>query len=153
MPRLSILIVENTSTTAYLFYKTLEAQGHICQTATTAEEALHRITGFWENGHTYDIIILDTHLPKMDGAELCEILRGKVKPKNYNHIHIQIPTWIIACSRDTKPETVAAMLRAGANDFLPKPVSPDRLITRVLVAQQMMKLNLRHTKLGEKSGL
>lgn len=77
----------------------------------------------------FDIYILDIALPGMDGLEVCRLLRQER----------QDPTPIIfLTARDTVEEKIAGF-RAGADDYLVKPFSPDELFYRIQAITQRGK--------------
>ncbi len=68
---------------------------------------------------TFDLIILDLSLPKMDGLFLCEQISGA---------H-DIPI-IISSARDEVSDKVLGFEK-GADDYLPKPYDPRELVARI----------------------
>lgn len=74
-----------------------------------------------------DLVILDLHMPNMNGFELYE------KFKNF---HPELP--VIFLSGDPSEESVIKGLNLGADDFIVKPVS-----LRELVARIKNKINLK----------
>src|SRR5687768_10771780 len=69
-----------------------------------------------------DIVLLDVMMPDMDGFEVCR--RLKANPSTH---HIPI---VMVTALDHPSDRVRG-LEAGADDFLPKPVSDVALIARV----------------------
>lgn len=69
-----------------------------------------------------DLIVLDYHMPEMDGIEVCRQLKSNVFTHN-------IP--ILLMTADSNPETVVAGLEAGADDYVRKPFDPRELQARV----------------------
>lgn len=69
-----------------------------------------------------DIVLLDIMMPGMDGFEVCETL--KADPKT-SHIPVVMVTAL------DQPSDRVRGLRAGADDFLTKPVNDLQLISRV----------------------
>jgi len=69
--------------------------------------------------NTYDLIILDLTLPKMDGLFLCEQISSVY----------DIPI-IISSARDQVSDKVLG-LEKGADDYLPKPYDPRELVARI----------------------
>ncbi len=67
-----------------------------------------------------DLIILDVMMPKLNGLELCKLLRGE---------HPAIPILILS-ARDTEVDRVIG-LEHGADDYLVKPFGPRELIARI----------------------
>lgn len=69
----------------------------------------------------YDIFIFDIAMPKMDGLELCKILRT-----NHNN---QTPVLFLT-ARDTLDDKVAGF-EVGADDYIVKPFALKELIIRI----------------------
>jgi DNA-binding response OmpR family regulator len=69
-----------------------------------------------------DLMILDVMMPGMDGFTVCESIRSDDQTAS-------LP--IIMLSAKTDTESVNRGLRAGANKYLTKPVSPEDLTRHV----------------------
>lgn len=69
-----------------------------------------------------DLILLDIMMPEIDGIEVCRRLKS-----NLNTAHIPV---VMVTALD-QPEDRVRALRAGADDFLTKPVNDLQLMTRV----------------------
>lgn len=69
-----------------------------------------------------DVIITDWKMPEMDGVELCRAIRAHPALRD---------TYIIMLSGQGNAEDQAAGMRAGADDYLTKPCSIDRLLRSV----------------------
>jgi len=69
-----------------------------------------------------DIILLDIMMPNMDGYEVCEELKNNPETKD-------IPVIFITASNQIEDEIKG--FEVGAVDFLTKPVSPPKVISRV----------------------
>ncbi|MDD9266131.1 response regulator [Paenibacillus sp. GCM10023248] len=70
----------------------------------------------------YDLILLDIHMPELDGIETAKHIR--LQPK-WRHIPI------IAVTADSTLEKRLACIRAGMNEVISKPIIPDRLFEAV----------------------
>ena len=68
----------------------------------------------------YDIILMDIHMPEMDGCETTRKIRANAENKNQN-------TTIIALTAAALLDEKNRALDAGMNDFLTKPFSPKQL--------------------------
>lgn len=79
--------------------------------------------------HMYDCIVLDIAMPRMDGLEVCRLLR------EHNDRHIPI---IMLTARDTLDDKLKGF-ELGADDYLTKPFALEELYARVNA------LVLRHT--------
>jgi CheY-like chemotaxis protein/DNA-binding CsgD family transcriptional regulator len=81
-----------------------------------------------------DIILLDLMMPEMDGIETCK--RIKANP-DWNHIPI-----IMMTAADELSKKLAAF-RAGAVDFVTKPVQPEEVQARVQTHLQIRELQAK----------
>lgn len=69
---------------------------------------------------TYDLVLLDLGLPRVDGLEVLRSLRGR---------KLRVPV-LIATARDSVPQRVQG-LDAGADDYILKPYDLDELLARI----------------------
>ena len=85
-----------------------------------------------------DIILLDVMMPGMDGFEVCQKLKE-------NHKTAHIPVVMVTALSDTADRVRG--LKAGADDFLTKPVNKLELVTRVrsLLRVRLLKRELEKT--------
>jgi two-component system sensor histidine kinase/response regulator len=72
------------------------------------------------SGH-YDAILMDIRMPVMDGCEAAKNIRSLDRPDAKT-----IP--IIAMTGDAFEESIRAAAEAGMNDYLTKPISPQKVI-------------------------
>jgi putative two-component system response regulator len=70
-----------------------------------------------------DILLLDLHMPGLDGFGVMEQLRGRIAPSEF------VP--ILVLTADITPQARQKALSAGAKDFLTKPVDPTEVILRI----------------------
>jgi DNA-binding NtrC family response regulator len=80
-----------------------------------------------QSGGTIELIILDLNMPGMDGLEFLERLQG---------VRGDLP--VIVQTAQGSIETVIKAMRAGADDFVVKPISPERLKISI---QNLLKVN------------
>jgi signal transduction histidine kinase len=90
--------------------------------------------------HQPDLILLDVHLPDVNGVEVCR--RLKAAPRDYSVIVIQISASAVTASHAT------ASLDAGADAYLMEPVEPDVLVSTVkaMLRLQNAERSLSHAK-------
>ena len=74
-----------------------------------------------------DLIILDLMLPRLDGVELCRILRQES----------DVPI-IMLTAREATPERIIG-LDSGADDYIVKPFDPDEVIARAEAVLRRVK--------------
>lgn len=115
----SILLVEDSTLTRFSSKRALEEKGYIVDEASSGQEALNRIRGKKE---PYDLVILDIHLPGIDGLKVLENL--KLNP-DYRYVPVMVITV------DSNLAVVKRAVELGAVDFLCKPYTFDVLISRV----------------------
>lgn len=69
-----------------------------------------------------DVIVLDIHLPGLDGYAVLAALKASVELR---------ATPVIALSADAMPDDIARGLRAGFDEYLTKPVRVDQLLAAI----------------------
>ena len=137
-----VLVVDDIKANVKLLEAKLKAEYYDVLTAFNGEDALKII----EEEHP-DIVLLDVMMPGMDGFEVCQAIRSNPKIA-----HIPV---VLVTALDQSQDRVQG-LKAGADDFLTKPVNDIALCARVksLVRLKMMtdELMLRQST-GEQMGL
>jgi two-component system OmpR family response regulator len=112
-----ILIVEDDRDAADYLVKAFREVGHIADHAADGEEGL-ALAGDGQ----YDVLIIDRMLPKRDGLSVIAALRAK---------SIETPALILSALGQVDDRIKG--LRAGGDDYLPKPYSFAELLARVEV--------------------
>lgn len=74
------------------------------------------------NEHKPDLVLLDIMMPKMDGIEVCDTMRADESLKH-------IPIIFLTARSDEKTEIEG--LNKGADDFITKPISTTKLVSRI----------------------
>lgn len=110
---IKILLVEDEKPISNLIKLSLSKAGYACDCAFDGEEALVQI-----DGNTYDLILLDIMIPKIDGFELMEYIRP-----------LEIPVIFITAKNAVKDRVRG--LRMGAEDYLVKPFEIIELLARI----------------------
>ncbi len=111
-----ILIVEDEKNIAMVLAYNIKKEGFECDIAYDGEDGLTRaITG------SYDLILLDIMLPKMNGFEVCEKIRYKS----------QVPIIFVTAKEEEKDKIFG--LETGADDYVTKPFSFRELLARIRV--------------------
>ena len=112
-----ILVVEDDPDIAQLVERYLEKASFTVERSANGREALDMIAS-----RPPDVVVLDLMLPQVDGLEICRRLRGNEKTA-------AIPV-IMLTARGDEAERIVG-LELGADDYLPKPFSPNELVARV----------------------
>lgn len=97
--------------------------------AVDGSEALEKIKAATAAGAPYTIIISDWNMPKMTGIELLEILQADATYK-------AIP--FVMITAESEMNSVMRAIRAGASDYLVKPISPDAISKKIQSLLQKM---------------
>ena len=85
--------------------------------ASDGDEALETIAA-----EMPDLVILDLNMPRVSGYEVCKVLRKNPKTQS-------LP--VLIQSAVDKPEERSEVFKAGATDFVSKPINQAELISRV----------------------
>jgi len=110
-----ILIIEDDSEASEYLVKAFREQGHV------AEHAADGLAGYGRASEgDYDVLIVDRMLPKMDGLSLISGLREQ---------GVQTPALILSALGQVDDRVKG--LRAGGDDYLPKPYAFSELLARV----------------------
>lgn len=109
-----ILIVEDDKSIAQVLAYNLLSAGYAIDMAFDGEEGLKKALG-----DSFDLILLDIMLPKMDGFELCRCVREK----------LAVP--IIMCTAREEEKDKILGLDTGADDYITKPFSLAELLSRI----------------------
>ena len=112
---LRILVAEDDELNERLMRLLLAKRGHVATVARTGREVL----AFVES-QEFDALLLDLHLPEMDGLEVVAEIRRRERGTG-RHLRT------VALTARSRAEDRDACLAAGMDDFLTKPVSAARL--------------------------
>ncbi len=112
-----ILIVEDSPDTLELLRRIVENSGFRSIIASDGEKGYR-----YAIEHKPDFIILDRLLPFMDGLTVCKRLKANPETENIPILFLSI--------LDSEKDIVEG-LRAGADDYMRKPFSPDELVARI----------------------
>ena len=112
---MKLLLVEDDAQTADYVRRGLGELGHVCDHAPNGVEGLTAALT-----HNYDAVILDRNLPELDGLAVLRVLRAQGNR-----------TPVLVLSALGQVDDRVAGLRAGGDDYLPKPFSFQELIARL----------------------
>ncbi len=73
---LSVLVVDDNPTNRRILQETLAGWGMLPTTAEGGKEALAALKEFQERGKQFSLVLLDAHMPEMDGFALAESMKG-----------------------------------------------------------------------------
>lgn len=110
---MKILIVDDEKLIREVIKEYCENENYEVDEASNGEEALNLI-----QNNSYDLLILDIMMPKLDGFSLCKKINDK-----------DIPIIILSARTDEFDKLMGFDL--GIDDYITKPFSPKELIARI----------------------
>jgi signal transduction histidine kinase/CheY-like chemotaxis protein len=110
-----ILVAEDNRINALILNKFLVKWNAKMDLVLNGQEVIEKL-----QSQTYDLILMDLHMPVMDGREATKYIREQ-KSLPYNNIPI------IALTADATSETQKQILALGFNEFVTKPFNPNNL--------------------------
>jgi DNA-binding response OmpR family regulator len=111
MPAKKILVVDDEPQVRQLMEHFLTERGYEVRVAETGRVGLAVLDTF-----TPDVVLLDMHMPEMDGLETLQRLVARAP---------SLPVIMVTVNDDV--ETTARLLRLGAADYVPKPFNLEYL--------------------------
>jgi len=129
-----ILIIEDEERLRRVIEVQLRSAGYEVDQAPTAELGLPL-------ADRVDLILTDLRLPGKDGLTLLKELRQR-----------RLPVPVVVMTAFSSVETAVEAMKAGAQDFLPKPFSIDHLLTVVEKALEVRALRDANQALREQLG-
>ena len=114
MPGNKVLLVEDDRTLLDVLTYNLTKEGHDVITASDGVEALNVA-----RDKKPDLIVLDVMLPKLDGFEVCRILRREMT----------VPILMLTAKASETDKVVG--LELGADDYMTKPFSMREFLARI----------------------
>jgi CheY-like chemotaxis protein len=123
--RLRVLVADDDATSRGQLAALVRAKGHAVTTAVDGLDA-------WVAFDTFQpqLVIVDWLMPGMDGLELC----SRIRRRSGDECFVMLVT-----SREGSQDLQAA-LAAGADDYLPKPVTADQFWARIVIAARHLAL-------------
>jgi PAS domain S-box-containing protein len=126
-----VLVVDDDQASALLALKLLLRAGlRNVETVTDARQVLD-----WVEEHDPDLVLLDLHMPYLDGYAVLAALRER-------YSSTELP--VIVLTADDTLEASGRALGLGANDFLLKPLQPTELACR---ARNLLDMKVAHRSL------
>lgn len=112
-----ILVVEDDEMLLDLMQQTLELSDYTVATAANGVDALVKV-----RTEQPDLILMDVSMPEMDGHEATRRLKADAATR---------PIPVIALTAHAGTADRQQALDAGANEYEPKPINFDRLMTKI----------------------
>lgn len=133
---MKILIAEDDDVSRLVLLTKLKKMGHEVVATEDGEAA-------WSSfmAQAPQLTITDWMMPKVDGLDLCRMIRAHVQQKY---------AYVIFLTALAGKKYYLEGMEAGADDFLNKPVDMDELTARLRVAERVLTL---HTEVRQLEGL
>ena len=133
-----VLYVEDSRVVALATTRMMEKFGLTVTQVTSVEAAIELLEAAKSEGRAQgaDLVLTDVNLKgELSGGDLLELIRG-----GFGYGKGELP--VLVMTGDDNPKSQAALLRAGANDLVHKPIEERLLITK-LVFQLRVSRKLR----------
>ncbi|WP_244598531.1 adenylate/guanylate cyclase domain-containing protein [Rhizobium tubonense] len=127
-----ILIVDDTAANRELLSRRLHRDGHAVVAASSGEEALRIL-----DRQEFDLVLVDVLMPGMNGIELLGRLKSDRRFR-------EIP--VVMVSGLTDDDAVARCIKAGAEDYLRKPINPVLLRARIAACLERRRWRARENQ-------
>ncbi len=112
------LIVDDSSTMRRIIINTLNKLGHTeCHEAANAREGIDRLSST-----PVDLVITDWNMPEMGGIEFVKAIRTNDATK-------KLP--VLMVTTNAAEDDIKEALRAGVNNYVVKPFTPESLSARI----------------------
>lgn len=121
---LTVLLAEDNQINALLACAALEKAGHKVHVVGNGKAAVEAISAAG-GVHRYDLILMDLHMPVMDGLDAIALIRKHEEAKGI------APMPILVLSADSQETTRHSVIARGATGFLTKPIDPQAMIDAV----------------------
>jgi DNA-binding NtrC family response regulator len=122
-----IVVVDDDPSQRQLFARWLQNAGHEVQVFADGESLMEGLSRILP-----DVICLDLNMPGIGGL------------RTLSHVRDHQPLIpVLMLTADTEVESVVAAMKAGAYDYLPKPIDKNRLLTQVRNALEKSRMSLQ----------
>ncbi len=113
-----VLIVDANASSRLVIREMLESWGCIADEADSGKEALNLMQNAADSARPYNLLLLDLHLPDMDGPDLLSAMKE-------NGVHPDVP--VIALRTTVSREDIRELSQADFTGHLVKPVTKSNL--------------------------
>jgi CheY-like chemotaxis protein/CHASE3 domain sensor protein/putative methionine-R-sulfoxide reductase with GAF domain len=116
----TVLVVDDDMRNVFALSKTLRDRGMNVMMAQDGEKALRQL----RDNPGIELVLMDIMMPGMDGYETTRAIRAQPR-------YSKLP--IIAVTAKAMPDDRDKCLKAGASDYLAKPIDVDKLVSMIRV--------------------
>ncbi len=118
---LKILLADDNDINILLGQSLLRSVGQTCEVANDGALAVTRATEAVRFGHPYDVILMDLHMPELDGFAAISAIREAEQPQPAGSL-------IVALTADSSEATARQAIAAGADLAMVKPIHREDLL-------------------------
>jgi len=122
--RLRVLLAEDDPIAQRIARKRLSKAGMDVDIVDNGEDALLKV-----QSHSYDLLLTDIRMPRLDGLELTRRIRAMEKGLHGSHLTI------IGLSAHVLDEVIQDCLDAGMDHFMSKPADPEMIVSTILMSK------------------
>ena len=116
---LAILLAEDNAINQIVAKKILVKGGHACDVVADGKQAVEAV-----RARAYDVVLMDCQMPELDGFEATRSIRALEREEGRSpRAHV------IALTANAMKGDRERCLEAGMDDYLPKPVKPELLLS------------------------
>ncbi|MGA7525126.1 MAG: response regulator [Acidobacteriaceae bacterium] len=112
---LRVLLAEDNEVNQKLARRLLEKRGHQVVVVRNGLEALDAV-----RREPFDLVLMDVHMPEMDGIEATQLLRAEERETNRHQAIVAMTALVMKGDRER-------CLEAGMDGYLPKPIRSQEL--------------------------
>ncbi len=112
-----VLIVDDNQDAIHILTAVLKRGGYLVSIAKNGSEAIEKV-----GQERPALILLDIMMPKMDGFEVCQEIKGNEETRH-------IPILMLTARKD--PESRKRGIEMGASEYLVKPIHPAEVLRKV----------------------
>ncbi|AUZ33928.1 diguanylate cyclase response regulator [Arthrobacter sp. PGP41] len=124
---MKVLVADDDPGSLMVARAAVERSGHDCLAAADGDQAWALYLE-----HQPDVVVTDRVMPGMDGMALCRAIREREE---------DLYTYVVLLTSQGSREDILAGLKAGADDYVTKPLDPFVLQARLLVALRVTTLH------------
>lgn len=126
-PAMTVLVVDDDAGSLLVAKAAVEKSGHDCIAASDGDMA-------WQlyQEHRPQVVVTDLSMPGLDGYDLCRAIRA-AETDSYTYV-------MLLTSHGARSDVLEGM-KAGADDYVTKPLDPFVLHTRLLAARRVTTLH------------
>ncbi len=143
---LRILMAEDNPVNQRVALMMLGKLGYKAEVVPNGEEAVRQVRELSALGRAYDVVLMDAHMPEMDGVEATRHIRAEISPEHQ--------PYIIAMTADVIQSSRERYFAVGMDGYISKPVKIQELIQALVnskPAQALQPVSQEEAKAPEKT--